>query len=218
MALLEKRVELLNETWVAERHKAELYTRKASQARANLAALVPGGRQLLPLGSVASSTATGHSFGSPPPGPHQPLPPSQSLSPGSQLSKDRSRTGARSAQRLMKQQSPAQPQSGPFFSSSSSSSPHSPPPLPSSQFETQLEPLPTNSSAVARGLYDLQESLSSKHGLATEMRQLQRRSLQRAGLEIQQNYPVNSNRSTPSTRAPQLQLQLPQPIRPEPVP
>jgi len=52
MALLERRVDLLNETWAAERQKAELFTRKASQARANLAALVPGGRQFQPLGSV----------------------------------------------------------------------------------------------------------------------------------------------------------------------
>jgi len=211
MALLERRVDLLNETWAAERQKAELFTRKASQARANLAALVPGGRQFQPLGSVASSSSASRSFSSPH-GQHQ-EPPPQSLSPNSQLSRDRSRVGATSAQRLLKQQSPEQPPSAPF---SSSSSPQSPPRPVSSQLDLQLEPKPTNSSAVARGLHDLQQSLSSKHGLATEMRQLQRRSLQRAGLEIQQSHPINGHSTTGMRGAPQLQLQQPQPVRPGP--
>jgi hypothetical protein len=144
MALLERRVELLTAAWSDEHRKAEALTRKAGQARANLAALAPG--QLRSLGPAAGAS----------PG----LP---GLQPG--------------------------PSQG-----------RSPPP-------SLLAPVRTNSAAAARGLQQLQQSLSSQHGLAAEMRLLERRARRRAGLDA----PSSSSPQQPQVQRRQQQQQQPQP-------
>jgi hypothetical protein len=70
-----------------------------------------------------------------------------------------------------------------------------------------LAPVRTNSAAAARGLQQLQQSLSIQHGLAAEMRLLERRARRRAGLDA----PSSSSPQQPQVQRRQQQQQQPQP-------